>query len=740
MTSPGWLEETLVWGQVNFNERDPETLDVEWWSQYWAACRLQGVTLNVGGPAAFYPTDVPLHPRSRFLGDGDLLGDTVEAAKKLGLRVLGRLDPSFATPEMRGAHPDWMMTRGDGQPYTWTSLVAAFLGREPAVSVSAADEPYLPCSYSPYFNEYVLEITSEVLQRYDVDGIWTNGWPAGPASPRTMCHCPHCLEAWDRLHPGRARPEQADPSDPSWREYVVFSCSRVEALQRQFRDHVRALRRDAAFISSSATRPETPFRWGRFIDVVDALGVDSQGRPEFVNEPARAPMLWSAGLHSELSRAVAQGKPVIRFIGTYVTDRAVIRQGAKRPGELGLQMALALAHGERPKWHTLGGTSHDRRWMPAARELDDWMARHDEWLHNSTPISDVGVVWSPRSVQLASWVDAPGPSHRDALVGWYAALMEARLPFEYVHEDHLRALGRFKVLVLPSGLCLPEDAVGAIDAFARAGGAVVACCGALSKNEWGESRSAGALFDLLGVRYADELIGPLRHSCIEVTEGTGIAAGLGDTDIIGGATWIVPFDGSGKADGRAEGAWIPDYPVMPTHEVVLPTARQDVPLFSTTIGAGGAPAVYLAPDLDGAYGRHENPDHARVLCNAVVQALADKSLGVEVRGAGVVDVRPWWQRQSRAVFLVNLDNARLQAGVVRELRQIGPFEVVVRLDAGETAQDVRLLRNDITCEWRQSGEAVTAVVPSIDDFELLVVSLTQVPAATCQSAIPNDVL
>jgi hypothetical protein len=77
---------------------------------------------------------------------------------------------------------------------------------------------------------------------------------------------------------------------------------------------------------------------------------------------------------------------------------------------------------------------------------------------------------------------------------------------------------------------------------------------------------------------------------------------------------------------------------------------------------------------------------------------------------------------------------------VRELRQIGPFEVVVRLDAGETAQDVRLLRNDITCEWRQSGEAVTAVVPSIDDFELLVVSLTQVPAATCQSAIPNDVL
>lgn len=722
MTAPGWLEETLVWGQVNFNERDPETLDVEWWSEYWSACRLQGITLNVGGPAAFYPTEVPLHPRARFLGDRDLLGETVEAAKRLGLRVLGRLDPSFTTTEMYDAHPDWMMTRADGLPFTWTSLVAAFLGREPAPNGYSDNEARLPCSYSPYLTDYIFEITSEVLKGYDIDGIWTNGWPAGPATPRTMCHCPHCLEAWDRAHPGRSRPERADPSDPSWREYVDFSCSRVEELQRHFRDHVHDLRPDAAFISSSATRPETPFRWGRFINYVDALGVDAQGRSEFIAEPPRAPTLWSAGLQSELSRAVAQGKPVIRFIGTYVTDQAVIRQGAKRPTELRLQMAQALAHGERPKWHTLGGTSHDRRWMPAARELDEWMARHDEWLHNSRPISDVGVVWSPRSVQLASWLDSPGPSHRDALVGWYAALMEARIAFEYVHEDHLGSLERFKVLVLPAGLCLSGDAVAAIDAFARGGGALIACCGALRQNAWGEPRSADALAELLGVRYADELIGPMRHSCIDVTDAAGIASGLGDTDIIGGARWIAPFDPASSVGGRTEGAWIPDYPLMPTHEVVLPAARRDVPLFSTATGVGGAPAVYLAADLDAAHGRHENPDHGRVLSNAVREALAGHAPIVEVRGAGVVDVRPWRQTRSRAVFLTSLDNARMQAGVVRELRPIGPFEVVVRLEAGETAQQVRLLRNDSDCEWRQSGNEVTVSVPSVDDFELLVVS------------------
>jgi hypothetical protein len=300
--------------------------------------------------------------------------------------------------------------------------------------------------------------------------------------------------------------------------------------------------------------------------------------------------------------------------------------------------------------------------------------------------------------------------------------MESRIPFEYVHEDHLRSLDRFAVLVLPTGLCLSDEAVEAITSFADGGGAVVGCCGALGEDEWGGPRRLDVVRRLLGVEYAESLIGPLKHACIEVDEGD-LFGGLGDTDIIGGGRWIRAVEAARATEASFQGAWIPDYPVAPTQDVVLPDPRRDVPLLSAAPGPGGAAALYLAADLDASYGRHENPDHGRILTNAVRKALGGRGLSVEVRGAGVVDVRPWRQEGSALVFLVNLDNARMQGGAVRELRPLGPLEVMIRLAPGETAHTVRLLRQDTECVWQQEGRELVATVPSVVDFELIVVDV-----------------
>jgi hypothetical protein len=717
-----WLDSTLVWGQVNVNEQDPATFDTGWWSEYWATCGLQGITLNVGGPMAYYPTQVPLHARSPFLGDRDLLGETVHAAKRLGMRVMGRLDPTFTTAAVRRAHPDWCLTAEDGSPHTWDSFVAAFTGR-PAPATGNEPTTFLACSASPYFEEFVLAITTEVLERYELDGIWTNGWPFGPGTPTTVCRCPHCDAAWERAHPDQARPRLPDPADPAWRAMLTYESARVEDRQQRFREHVHKVRPEAIFVSSGATRPETTVRWGQMSQRSDALGIDAQGRCEFITAPARRPPLWSVGLQGELSRAVAQGKPVLRFVGTYMSDAPVLRQGARSPIETRLQMAQSLAHGERPKWHTLGGTSHDRRWMPGVREFDTWMSARSDLLTHLTALSDVGVVWSPRSVNLWSWRGQVGPSHRDALVGWYGALMEARIPFEFVHEDFLRDLERFRVLVLPTGLCLADDAVETIESFAARGGAVVASCGALAEDEWGDARPAGRLLALLGIESTEELIGPLTHSCIEVDDHSPEFQGLGDTDIIGGGEWIRPFSGLADTEPTVTGSWIPEYPVVPTQDIVLPPARHDMPLFSRTIGPGGAPSLCVATDLDAAYGRHENDDHGRVLINIVRAALGAEPCSVEVRGPGLVDVRPWRKDRRRLVFLVNLDNARTNGSPVRELRPLPPLEVVVRLASDDVAERVSLDRGDSNCSWSQSGRDVTVSLPVVEDFELLVIEL-----------------
>src|SRR5579871_1175129 len=76
MAGPGsgdaWHQRIRRIGQLNFNERDPVELDVEAWADYWASLKVDAVLVSVTGIIAFYPTEVPFHRKSQFLGGRDL--------------------------------------------------------------------------------------------------------------------------------------------------------------------------------------------------------------------------------------------------------------------------------------------------------------------------------------------------------------------------------------------------------------------------------------------------------------------------------------------------------------------------------------------------------------------------------------------------------------------------------------------------------------------------------------------
>src|ERR1051326_3183467 len=66
-----WYATMRRCGQINFNERDPLTMNVDDWADYWASLKVNAVLLNGGGIVAFYPTEVPYHHRSEFLRERD---------------------------------------------------------------------------------------------------------------------------------------------------------------------------------------------------------------------------------------------------------------------------------------------------------------------------------------------------------------------------------------------------------------------------------------------------------------------------------------------------------------------------------------------------------------------------------------------------------------------------------------------------------------------------------------------
>ena len=90
----------------------------------------------------------------------------------------------------------------------------------------------------------------------------------------------------------------------------------------------------------------------------------------------------------------------------------------------------------------------------------------------------------------------------DHILGWYQALIEARIPFEMVHDRLLDAehLAPFKTLILPNIAALSEEQCEQLRAFVRRGGSLIATFETSLYDEWGARREDCGLGDLFGVR------------------------------------------------------------------------------------------------------------------------------------------------------------------------------------------------------------------------------------------------
>jgi hypothetical protein len=58
----------MRWAQLTLVEDDPGKFDPQFWLDYFKRTRSDAVTLSAGGCVAYYPTQIPFHHRSQWLG------------------------------------------------------------------------------------------------------------------------------------------------------------------------------------------------------------------------------------------------------------------------------------------------------------------------------------------------------------------------------------------------------------------------------------------------------------------------------------------------------------------------------------------------------------------------------------------------------------------------------------------------------------------------------------------------
>src|SRR5262249_25537945 len=152
-------------------------------------------------------------------------------------------------------------------------------------------------------------------------------------------------------------------------------------------------------------------------------------------------------------------------------------------------------------------------WLPMVERIYQWHFDHERYLRNEQPLARVALLHSEQTSVYYPGA-ATGDRHEDHVLGMYHALIEARVPFELVHEAFLTQdrLDRFKLLILAAAAALSDAQCAAIRAFVARGGSVLATFATSLFDDTGRKRDNFGLADVFGVSYAGQIEGPMQNS------------------------------------------------------------------------------------------------------------------------------------------------------------------------------------------------------------------------------------
>ena len=692
---PAWASKPMRWAQLTLVEDDPANFDSAFWLDYFRRTRSDGVCLSGGGCVAYYPTAIPYHHRSAWLGERDVLGELITGCRKLGMSILVRTDPHATYDDANAAHPDWIAVNGQGNPRRhWSS-----------------PEMWVTCALGPYNFEFMTAVHKEIMTRYHPDGIFMNRWEGSGD-----CFCQHCRENF-KSATGFELPRTADPHDPVRRAFLVWRQQRLVDVLDVWNSAIRTINPDASVIPNNGSGALSPLNSIETSRRAPMLAADRQARHGLA-----AP--WLVGKSAKEYRATMGDKPVIGLFGIGLEEQYRWKDSITSNAEIRIWALDAIANGMRPWFTKFSAALHDERWLKSIEDIYVWTEKNQHYLTDRRPLARVGLVYS----QQTAWYyggEQAGAKVENYALGWYQALIESRIPFEMVHDRLLDPahLAPYKTLILPNLAALSDAQCDQLRAFVSNGGSIIATHETSLYDEWGTRRKNFALADLFGVDWTGKAESPMLNSYIRLEHETlphhPLFAGLEDAPrIINGVSRLEVTPRAAFAETPF--TLIPSYPDLPMEKVYPRVPRTDISCLYLRQPAGRV--AYFPFDIDRSFWEVLCADHLKLLRNTILWATNEAPV-VEVDGPGLLDVTAWRNSTSITIHLVNLTNPMAMKGPYRDFFPIGPHTLKLRLPNDVNAKRARLLAADKEIAIDRSGTSLSVTVPSILDHEVLAIEI-----------------
>lgn len=685
-----WFDKAMRWAQLAFVESDPGNYDPDFWLDYFRRSRVDGVLLSAGGIVAFYPTKIPLHHRSAWMGNTDPLGYLVKECRKMNMSVVLRTDPHATRQEMYDAHPDYISVTADGKKRRhW-----------------ANPELWVTCAYGPYNLDFMTQVNKEIMQLYKPDGIFSNRW-AGHG----ICYCEHCRQNF-KTATGLELPLTADRLDPTYIKWSDWRTARLREVWFLWDAEIRKIKPTARYIPNGfPDKLET----GKYADFFFA---DQQARRGVIPP-------WSNAMGAKELRAGLGMKPLVGIFSVGVEEEYRWKDSVQNDAEIRIWVAEGVANGMKPCFVKFGAVINDRRWMNAVEKMYQGYHKNERYLRNTAPVARVGMVYSEQTDSKYGGKPWQTASREHAL-GMYHALVEDHMPFEMVNdklldEAHLKP---FKLLVLPNIAALSDAQCVQLRKFVENGGSLVATFETSLYDEEGRPRPDFGLTDLFGVSYDNGVEGPMKNSYLRLKRDVAskqfheVVKGLEDAYKIVNTVYQVKV--TPKTTFPSPVTLIPTYPDLPMEDVYARVPDTDIrELYLREVGKGRI--AYIPGDMDRSFWQMMSTDHSRLLRNTIRWALNEEPI-VVLKSPGVVDVAVWRQKNSMTVHLVNLTNPMMMKGPFRDLFPVDA-EVSIKIPENKRVAGVGLLMSGAKPAFENNKGKVTLHVPKILDHEIVAIDL-----------------
>ncbi|HEY4202328.1 MAG TPA: family 10 glycosylhydrolase [Devosiaceae bacterium] len=685
LRTPDWYKTATRWTQLTLAEDDPVKFDPAQWIDVFKRTQSNATCLSAGGYIAYYPSEVPLHYVSKFIGDTDPFGVLVNGARSLGMHVMARVDPHAIHQDAADAHPEWIAVDKDGNKRRhW-----------------AFPEVWVTCAYGDYNQKFMPKVVEEITRKYDIDAIFANRWQG-----HGVCYCDSCQTRFKEFS-GKALPMTTNADDPAWQAWVLWRRKVLTDLIVDWDEVVKRVRPHASFIPNMGSASLQEFDLSIIEKHCPFLVVDHQARQG-------VEVAWSAGRAGKRMRAGFPERPAVLITSVGLEENRW-KDSVQTGDEIQLWIDDGTVQGMSPWFTKFNGVIPDTRWIDPVSEAFGRHVDVSELFEATQPEAEIALIDPATTHRL--W---PREEHTRAEVhdlGFYHALVEARLPFEMITDQRLsaQALKRFKLVVLANAACLSDAQCAALREYVAQGGSLVASFETSLRDETGKTRSDFALADVFGVHLKSPARGPVKNTYVAINGKHMVNRGYEGANRIIGGTYLI--DVETVAGTETPFLYVPDFPDLPMEEVYPRENPRGAAAVTRETGKGGR-VVYIPWNIGEVFWQSLAKDHGQLLGNAIDWALGGRP-AVRVMGPGVVDIAVRSGEKKAALALLNLTNPMMMKGPLRDVLPIGAQTISYKAPAGAKSATARLVIAGTSVPVAIKDGWFEIVVPGLERMEVV---------------------